>query len=235
MLAALRQYPTGVNIDELSDYEAQRLVESGWKYGDPAPPTFRYNENGLLEHIDRTVWDNVAQYGSLAVPVVATIATGGAASPWLMAAAGGITGAMSAGNGNWKDMLRAGTIGGVTGGAGAGIANSGLTTGTKIAAQGAIGAGTGAIQNGGKGALLGGVTGAGGAAAGQLANQQAASGVGRTQQLMTQAGIQSALGGLSGGVPGAVVGAGQGAANNALYQQRFKQYQQQQQQRQRII
>jgi hypothetical protein len=193
MHVALSQYPGGVNVDELSEAEAMHLMQSGWQYGDPAPPTFRYNDHGLLEHIDRTVWDNVAQYGSLAVPAVATIATGGAASPWLMAATAGITGAMTQGGRGWKEMLKAGLVGGATGGLGGSIANSGLSTTAKIGAQAGLGAASGGIQGGTRGALLGSLAGGGSAAIGQVGNQMAQSGAPMYARAATQAGLTTGL------------------------------------------
>jgi hypothetical protein len=193
MHVALSQYPGGVNVDELSEVEAMRLAQSGWQYGDPAPPTFRYNDHGLLEHIDRTVWDNVAQYGSLAVPAVATIATGGAASPWLMAATAGVTGAMTQGEKGWKEMLKAGLVGGATGGIGGGIANSGLNTATKIGAQAGLGAAAGGIQGGSRGALLGGLAGGGAAGIGQIGNQMTQAGAPMYGRAAAQAGLTVGL------------------------------------------
>jgi hypothetical protein len=227
----------GIDREQMTPAEQQQLAQSGWVYGDPAPPNFRYDETGLLQHVRPSGWERAAQYGALAVPIVATVATGGAASPWAMAALSGASGAYSTGvgGGSNADMWRAGLTGAATGGLGSGIAQSGLNTGQQVGAQAALGAGSGAVSGGSKGALLGGLTGAGGAAAGQLAGYQAAQGASKTQQLMTQAGIQAALGGATGGTPGALVGAGQGALNNALYQKRFQQYQQQQQQKQRTL
>lgn len=219
MHVALKQYPGGVNVDDLSEAEAMRLVQSGWQYGDPAPPTFRYNDHGLLEHIDRTVWDNVAQYGSLAVPAIATVATGGAASPWLIAAASGMTAAMTQGGKGWKEMLKAGLIGGATGGLGSGIANSALNTTAKIGAQAGLGAASGAIQGGGRGALLGGLAGGGAAGIGQIGTQmgnapmyaRAATQAGLTTGLNKALGHDWTTAGFYGGLQG---------ANTALINQR---------------
>jgi hypothetical protein len=228
MLANIRGRQ-GIDEDGITDYDVKKLTESRWQYGMPAPGGFHYDEHGLLKK-NSDHWATAGKVAAVALPVAATIATGGAASPWLYASIGGVTGAgLAAGQGgSWKDILLGAGVGAGTGYAGAKIGGSGLNAGQQIAAQGALGAGTGALQGGGKGALIGGITGAGGAAAGQIGQQQAAAGASRTQQIMTQAGIQSALGGMTGGAQGALLGAGQGAVNNALYQQRYKQYQQQQ-------
>lgn len=219
----IRQY---YGIDpHLEEEEVKGLADKGWVYGQAAPQGYHYNDDGLLEK-NVSKWKTVGRIAAIAAPIAATVATGGAASPWLVAAIGAGAGAANGAlnGGGWRGALTGAAIGGVGGYAGAGGfggaagstgASAAQATGSQIARDAVVKAGIGAAQsaaNGGgvKGALLG--AGAGAAGAG-VAGATAAAPL--AARVAAQAGTNAAFGAARGGVPGALQGAAAGAAGAA--------------------
>ncbi len=222
----IRQY-YGVD-PSLGQDDAQKLTQQGWVYGQKAPSGYHYNDDGLLTK-DGSVWKTIGRVAAIAAPIAATIATGGAASPWLVAAIGAGAGAANSAlnGGNWKQDLIGAGLGGLGGYAGAGgfgggaagaaggAANAAQTTGVDIAKQAAIKAGIGAAQ----GAVSGG--GVGGALLGAGAGAAGAGVTGLTAtaplaaRIAAQAGTSAAFGAAKNGAQGAIQGAASGAASGA--------------------
>lgn len=210
--------------DNLTEKDGQALGKTGWSYGQPAPHGYEYDDTGILKK-KGSVWKKVGQAALIGGALAATIATEGAASPWLMAAVGAGTGLASAklGGASWKQALLGAAIGGVTGGVGA----SSLSTATKVGTQAAAGAVGGAASGGGiKGTLLGAGIGAATAGAGasdeaqtvrsgvaDVANKVGGGTVGTTlTQTLLKASVGAANGYAQGGAAGAAIGAVGGAA-----------------------
>jgi hypothetical protein len=132
----------GTTIGEEQGKELQRL---GWIYGRAAPRGYAYDSNGVLQK-KRGIWSQVGQVAGIAAPIIATIATAGAASPWLaasIAGAAGVAGAKLQGA-SWKNALITGAVSAGT--AGLGAAPVGRTT--QILGQAGINAG-GTLAQGG--------------------------------------------------------------------------------------
>jgi hypothetical protein len=216
----------------VTEEDGQKLQAMGWTYGQPAPEGYHYSEHGILEK-DVSGWKRAGQIAGIALPIVATVATAGAASPWLAAAVGGAAamGGAKLQGASWKQALIAGGLGA----AGAGVGAANIGTGARIATQAGIGAAGGALQGGGaRGALLGAAGAGAGAAAPAVAQAITPQTASAAQRAMTQAGVNAAVGGAFGGRQGALTAAGSTLLNNTMTararaaQQRRQAYLQQQ-------
>jgi hypothetical protein len=215
---ALRQ-SGGTNVSEA---QGRKLLETGWKYGDPAPKGFAYDSFGRIAD-EYTLAQGMGQVALAAIPLAATAVTAGAASPYLAATVGGASafGAAKGSGASWKQALIAGGLGAAAGGIGA----SALSTPAKVAGQAGVGAAGGAQNGGGlRGALVGAAM-SGGATAANAATAPKGGGTVpaattpavKTPSLsdyLIQAGLGAAAG-AGGGMTGIAIGAGLGATGAA--------------------
>jgi hypothetical protein len=211
----------GSNVTEK---QGQRLIELGWKYGDPAPKGFAYDSFGRIAD-EYTLAQGLGQVALAAAPLAATAITAGAASPWLAATVGGATSLAAAkGQGaSWKNALIAGGVGAAT----AGLAASALSSPVRAAAQGGVNVAGTAAQGGSlRDSLLSGGVGAAAASQGNADPTGVRADVARVAartggdvanstltQTLTNAGLAAAAGYANGGTAGALLaGAGAGVA-----------------------
>ena len=102
-------------------------------------------------------WKKLAKVGMIAAPIAATIATGGAASPWLATTLGAASGAGSSlldHPKNWKGALMGAGIGAGTGLLGAKIGGGGGMSGVRDEVNGVANAATKAAMGKGAGSSL---------------------------------------------------------------------------------
>lgn len=134
------------------NWEAAYKMVTGQKW--PGHSHIVVDENGGHMAKDNKL-GKVAKIASIAGPIAATILTGGAASPWLVAAIGAATGAANgaANGGGWKGALKGAAVGGATSYGGAKIGQ--LLKGAQ-AAKGVAGAAGGASEASKFGPLAGG-------------------------------------------------------------------------------
>lgn len=212
-----QNYGVAVNEDE-----AKSLIQRGWTYGAPAPDGFEYDrDTGLLKK-SRSALKTAVKVAAIAAPISATVATGGAASPWLYATIGGLAGAAPGiVDGDWREALIGGAGGFATGGLVGSTGNIASQTAKQIGVHAAEGAGisaaTTAARGGGVGDVLkSGAIGAAGAAAPGIAKNIGTSvGANVAGQTAISAGTGAAAGALN-GRQGLVLGAIGGGAGPAL-------------------
>lgn len=148
-------YRSGGTSDHLSPGQVKTLQQAKWSYGQPAPHGFIYNSDGILVHKE-SVGHQIASVALQAAPIIATVATGGAAAPWLMASIAGGTGVAGArlAGASWKQSFIAGGLAAAS----TGLASAPVSQTTQLAGQTGIGMAGGAMNGGGaQGALLGGL------------------------------------------------------------------------------
>lgn len=178
----------------LKEDEVKELVKSGWQYGMPAPKDFEYDDDTGLLKKKGSVWKTIGKVAIIAGAAAASIATAGAASPWLAVALGAGAGAgVGAIDNGWKGALIGAGTGALTGGVGAGLTQAGVNQAGQALAQAGTGAALGGMQGGAKGALLGGIAGGGGAAIGGIGNQMAKAGAPMYGQAAANAGMTIGL------------------------------------------
>lgn len=178
----------------LKEDDVKELVASGWQYGQPAPKDYEYDDDTGLLKKKGSVWKTIGKVAIIAGAAAASIATAGAASPWLAVALGAGAGAgVGAIDNGWKGAALGGLTGAATGGLGAGLTQVGVNQAGQALAQAGAGAALGGVQGGGKGALLGGLAGGGAAAIPAIGQQMAKAGAPMYGQAAAQAGLTTGL------------------------------------------